>query len=258
MKLIDFIWMPYGDTGDDYRNQISKEAIEENWGGTDFSYLRQYLADNFEIAYTQGKVKVSGNGAYCLFRVGALTNQEGHPITVLGNKNRLAGKQPFVFAKVFSRERFPVRVGGEEFQEVAPEAPSYEPPPYNRDFTLVYNFDHYLEDHETRVSEKLPNLTSRQKFLCLWAAMQLAHKRAQSCAVPQWYCDKRQAEGSYQWLLPLYINNESLDAKPDFVATLEPNEEYKEYNIRTVLPPEWAYAHARAVSGRDPHFRNWA
>lgn len=257
MKLNEFIWMPYSDSGEDFRHLIAKEALEEGWG-QDFTYLRQYLADNFEIAYAQGKVKEGSNGAYCLFRVGTLTNREGHPITVLGLKNRLSGKQPFVFTKIFSRERFPLKIDGKEIQEVAPEAPDYDPPVYNMEYSLVYNFDHYLEDHETRVAEKLANLSSHQKFLCIWAALQLAHKRAKACAVPQWYCDKKQAHGSFQWLLPLYINNESIDAKPDFVATLEPMEDYKEYNIRTILPPEWAYAHARAVTGRDPHFRNWA
>jgi len=31
-----------------------------------------------------------------------------------------------------------------------------------------------------------------------------------------------------------------------------------EYNVPTLMPPEWAYGHARAVSSRDPHFRTWA
>ena len=83
-------------------------------------------------------------------------------------------------------------------------------------------------------------------------------KRGTQAAVSQWYCDRKAEEGGYQWLLPLFVTSENLSEKPDFVATLAPDETYKEYNVRTLLPPAYAYGHARAVSGRDPQFRTWA
>lgn len=257
MKLTDFIWLPYSETRDDYRNHISKAALDENWG-QDYRYLFDYVRDNFEIAYLQKKVKVSDDGEYCLFRVGTLTTREGEPITILGRKNRQSGKQPYVYSNVFTRARFNVKGGNGEIAEVAPSSPEYTPPPYQQDYQLTFNFFHYLEDHEARVSERLPSLNPHQRFLCIYAALHISHKRSNSCAVPQWYCDKNADEGVYQWLLPLHITSESVDSKPDFVATLEPIKEHGEYNVRTILPPEYAYGHARAVSHRDPQFRSWS
>ena len=59
-------------------------------------------------------------------------------------------------------------------------------------------------------------------------------------------------------VVAVFVTSENLSEKPDFVATLAPDETYKEYNVRTLLPPAYAYGHARAVSGRDPQFRTWA
>jgi hypothetical protein len=258
MKLTEFMWLPYSDSNDDYRSHIASAAIEEDWG-QDRRYLFDYLRDNFELAHAQGKVKVSEADGYCLFRVGTLSTREGEPITILATKNRVSGKQPYVYTKTFTRGRFTVRTpSGAEVSETAPQPPEYKPPAYGKNFQLVFNFVHYLEDHEARIAEKLPQLNPHQRFLCLYAALQLAHKRSDSCAVPQWYCDKKAEEGDYQWLLPLHVTAETVDSKPDFVATLDPISEHSEYNIRTILPPEYAYGHARAVSGRDPHFRTWA
>lgn len=257
MKLNSLVWMPYSDTRDDYRNHIAQLAIDENWG-QDFRYLYNYVHDNFEIAHRQGKVKIHPEERYCLFRVGTLLTREGEPLTVLALKNRVSGKEPYVYTKTFRRDRFMVRIDEQEVAETAPPPPEYEYPPYHEDYKLVFNFSHYLDDHEQRVEERFPKLTAHQRFLCIFAALELAHKRGKQAAVPQWYCDKHAEEGSYQWLLPLYVSSENLSEKPDLVAALDPVEEYEEYNIRTLLPPEHAYGHARAVSGRDPQFRTWA
>ncbi|MFC7761092.1 DUF3825 domain-containing protein [Catellatospora bangladeshensis] len=174
-------------------------------------------------------------------------------------KNRLSGKQPYFYKRLFARERFVVRDDDNvEHDEEAPPAPDYEIPPYHPEYKLAYNFEHYLDDHEPRMEERFPALTTHQRFLCIYAALELAHKRGNQAAVPQWYCDRNADEGSYQWLLPLYVTTEDLSIKPDLVATLSPQPEYAEYNVRTLIPPEYAYSHARAVSGRDPQFRTWA
>lgn len=257
MKLNDFIWMPYSDSRDDYRDHVAKAAIDENWG-QDYRYMYDYIRDNFEIAFKQGKVKEHPEKKYCLFRAGTLVTREGEPITVLGLANQQCGREPYVYKTVFTRPRFCVRVGNDEFPETPPPPPEYDPPPYFADYRLVYNFVHYLDDHERRVEERFPKLTPHQRFLCIYAALELAHKRGTQAAVSQWYCDRNAEEGGYQWLLPLFVTSENLSEKPDFVATLAPDEAYKEYNVRTLLPPEYAYGHARAVSGRDPQFRTWA
>jgi len=255
MRLSEFVWMPYSDSKDDYRNQVSAAAIQENWG-PDERYLQDYIRDNFEIAYKQGKVKIDPNKRYCLWRVGTLATREGEPITILAMKNRISGREPYAYTRIFTRKRFAVRLDTEEIPEAVPESPSYDIPPYHPDYRLTYNFNHYLEDHESRVEEKFPKLNAHQRFLCIYAALELAHKRAQP--VPQWFCDRNAEEGAYQWLLPLHITSENISEKPDLVAILRPNDDYQEYNVPTLFPPEWAYGHARAVSGRDPQFRSWA
>jgi hypothetical protein len=256
MKMSEFVWMPYSDNQDDYRNFVANLAITENWG-QDFRYLQDYVRDNFEIAYRQGKVKEESQKRYCLWRVGTLTTREGEPISILAAKNRLSGKQPYVFKFVFDRQRFTVRIDNEEFAETAPDVPQYDTPEYHQEYRLTYNFSHYLEDHESRVADRFPNLNAHQRFLCIYAALELAHRRAMQSAVPQWFCDHRATEGEYQWLLPLHITSEDIDERPDFVAVLSPVDEFEEYNVPTIMPPQWAYGHARAVSGRDPQFRTW-
>lgn len=257
MKLNGFIWLPYSDDRDDYRNYIASAAIDESWG-QNLRYMYDYIRDNFEIAYKQGKVKEHDEKKFCLFRAGTLVTREGEPITILGTKNPQAGKEPYVYKTIFTRDRFVVRVGDEEFPESAPAAPEYDPPAYHADFKLVFNFAHYLDDHEQRVEVRFPKLTPHQRFLCIYASLELAHKRGTQAAVSQWYCDRNADEGGYQWLLPLFITSENLSAKPDLIATLDPEKDYREYNVRTLLEPEYAYGHARAVSGRDPQFRSWA
>jgi hypothetical protein len=257
MKLKNLVWMPKSDNRDNYLAHIAKAAINENWG-PDNRYLNDYIRDNFELAYKQNKVKIGPEKLYCLFRAGGLTTNEGDPITILATKNRYSNKQPYVYKTVFTRQRFTVMVDDRAFPETAPPAPDYAIPPYRADYAPVYNFPHYFDDHESRVEEKFPRWTRRQISLCIYGAVEQAHKRGAQEGVPQWYCDKNAEEGDYQWLLPLNFTSENPSDKPDFVATLAPNEEDKEYNIRTLLPPEFAYGHARAVSGRDPHFRSWA
>lgn len=257
MKITDFIWLPYSDSKEDYRDHIACAAIEENWGPKR-KYLFDYVSDNFELAHAQGKIKEPADKAYFLFRIGTLSTRGGEPITMLAMKNRLPNKQPYVFSKIFTGNRFTIRLENSEVTEVAPSSPTYNIEPIHTDYNLVFNFDHYLKDHEERVSEKLPTLNSHQRFLCIYAALQLAYKRADLCAVKQWYCDKNADEGNYQWLLPLHISEENIDSKPDLIATLDPRKEYSEYYIRTVLPPEFSYGHARAISMRNPHFSSWA
>jgi hypothetical protein len=257
MQLNDFCFMPYSDNRDDYRDFVARSAIDENWG-PEKRYLQQYLSANFEIAYEQGKVKVNEEKGYALWRAGNLVTRDAQPITLLGVKNHVSGKQPYFFKFVFTGERFSIEIDGEKIPETAPEPPTYAVPAYHGDYKLSYNFTHYLDDHAERAGEVFPNLNEHQRFLCIYAALNLSHIRHQNTAVAQWYKDKNADSGTYQWLLPLHVKSGNISDKPDLVATLDPVDEYQEYSVRTLLPPEWAYPKARAVSQRDPHFRSWA
>lgn len=258
LKMHEFAWMRHNDSQRDYRDHIAHNAVEEDWGPNK-TYLYDYLCANFQISRLQDKVKIGPGGKYALWRAGNLTTRSGQPITILALKNQRPNKQPFVYTATFEVPKFTVRDrDGNEHLEKAPEAPEYNPPEYRAGYELTYNFEHYLQDHERRVSKKLKKLNSHQRFLCIYAAAEIAHKRCSDAlsAVPQWYCDKNEKVGNYQWLLPLRINDEDISRNPDFVAAVDPRDEHDEYYIRTVMPPRYVYGQARAVAGA-PRFEPW-
>lgn len=113
-----------------------------------------------------------------------MTTREGEPISILATKNERTGKQPYFCNFVFNKSRFSVRLENNvEVAESASSPPEYNIPKYHREYKLTYNFSHYLDDHEDRVSDKLPDLNQHQRFLCIFAALELAHRR--EAAVPQ-------------------------------------------------------------------------
>jgi hypothetical protein len=257
--LEDFAYFPRAlAAGDkDYLTYIADFALKENWGDR-LRYLERYVDSNFQLAYEQGLVQEAPDKSYALWRVGNLVSRDNEPISILCTRNRTAGaRQPYYFTRVFNSRRFDIIVEGQRTTVNAPDPPKYQVPPYHPEYDLTYRFDHYLRDNKERAEQTFPTLNDNQRFLCIYAAAQLAHRRG-SQAVPQWYRDKRADRGSYQWLLPLFINEDDISQKPDLVATLDPDDAHREYRIRTLLPPEWAYPHARAISGHDPQFRTWA
>lgn len=259
MKLSDFAHMPYRapEKGKTYLDYVAEFSIKEPWGES-LQYLERYVDYNFEISYGQNLVLEDPEGTWAIWRVGNLVTPEGEPISILCLRNRMEGKQPYHFARVFRARRIDINANGHSARLEAPVGPAYPIPSYKPGYALVYDFDHYLRDNRQRAEERLPNLTDRQRFLCIYGAAQLAHKRGEQASVPQWYRDKNAECGSFQWLLPLHLIHEDLSRKPDLVATLQPDDAYGEYRVRTLLPPEWAYPNARAISSRDPHFRMWA
>jgi hypothetical protein len=123
---------------------------------------------------------------------------------------------------------------------------------------LQFNFNHYLQDHESRMAAMLPELNPYQRFLMVYGAIIAAHRIAAQVAVPQWFRDKNAEAGGYKWLLPLRFHDPDTSEKPDFVAALDPDTESKEYLVRTILPPEWAYANARSIIANvDSKISNW-
>ena len=240
--------------------KVAEFAVRENWGDN-LQVLSIYMDYNFEIAREQGLLKFAKDDSYCLWRVGHLVSTDGQPITVLFMKNRLENRQPFVATFVFKGESFEVSLGSASattVREKAPKAPKYKYPKYRSDYKLQFNFDHYLRDHESRIREILPNLTPYQRFLVLYGAVTTAHRIAAQVAVPQWYRDKNAEAGGYKWLLPLRFNDPDTSLRPDLVAAIDPDETNKEYLVRTLLPPDYAYANARAViSSIDAKISQW-
>jgi hypothetical protein len=244
----------------DIIKKVAEFAVKEKWGENeeDLSILQKYIDYNFEIAYEQNLIKFAEDKSYCLWRVGHLVTDRGEPITILFVKNRLENKQPYLALFVFKGIEFDAKVGDSTVREKAPKAPRYKFPSYHANYKLNFNFDHYLSDHESRVAAALPNLTSYQRYLIVLGAIQTAHLIASQVAVPQWFRDKNASAGGYKWLLPLRITDPDLSKKPDLVAALDPDNDSREYLVRTLLPPEWAYANARAViSSIDAKISHW-
>ena len=257
MQLNDFAFFPRRSftKQDDYLDYIAKYALTESWG-ENRRYLERYVDYNFQLSYEQGLVVEAQDRSYALWRVGNLVTRDNEPISISCLRNRIEGKQPYFFVRVYNSRRCEIRAGTEQIEIPAPPSPRYDIPEYQAGYDLVYQFDHYLEDNRERAEQALPGLTDHQRFLCVFASAHLAHKR--EAAVPQWYRDKRAGSGTYQWLLPLHISHDDISRCPDLVATLDPDDTHREYRIRTLLPPAWAYPNARVVSGRDPRFRAWA
>ncbi len=256
MRIREFIWFPpRPSTGpsipptrpgwdSSFLDNVESAIIKEDWG-EDRRHLATYLETNFEISLHEGKIKEHEQKEYCLWRIGKLSSWEGDPISLLAMRNNNPDKQPYVYRRIFTTDRFTVHLNdGSQIQESAPAAPTYDTPVYRSDYKMRYNFHHYLSDHEERVSERLNDFNRRQRFLLIFAALQLAHIQGSQIAIPQWY------RGKYQWLLPLHISSESIDDKPDFVAALDPADKESEYFVPTILPPEWMYGVARAINER--------
>ncbi len=259
MLLREFSFMPHKTPtrSEDYVDYVAKFALSENWGLNN-THLERYIDYNFELAYVQGLVHEATDKSFALWRVGNLVTRDNEPISILCTRNRQEGKQPYYFTRVFNTRRIEVVMDGTRTIVPVPASPMYAVPDYQSSYDLTYNFDHYLIDNRERAEVALANLTENQRFLCIYAAALLAHKRSGLSAVPQWYRDRNADQGSYQWLLPLHINSGNIDQKPDLVATLVPADTHGEYAMKTLLLPEWAYPHARAISSRDPQFRAWA
>lgn len=259
MLLRDFAFMPRKPLvkNEDYLDYIAKYSITEDWGEQNRN-LEKYVDYNFELSFDQGRIVEAPDKSYALWRVGNLLTRENEPITILCLRNDNEGKQPYRFVRVFRSHRVEVRHGTETSISPAPEGPTYATAPYDPAYRLVFNFSHYLEDNAQRVAERLSGLSDYQRFLCIHASANLAHQRGSQTATLQWYRDRNAENGSYQWLLPLHINSSDLKGRPDLVATLEPDHANREYTIRTLLPPPFAYVYARTVSAMNPPFQQWA
>ncbi len=267
MTLFDFAYMPNRDKANRLGKYISEHknintyspreykhlrdvkdvASPEEWG-ENLSYLRDYININFEIAYNQGLVKEAKDHSYAIWRVGNLTTLDGEPISIVVRKNEL-NVPPYVYHKVYCGEQFKIYFSHHEVvQETATPSPEYKIPKYQKEYSLDLNYDHYLKENEERVKRILPELSFYQRFLCTYAAIHLAHKRADTDVVAQWFRDKNASEGTYQWLAPLHFYDRDPTKKPELVATLTPDNELKKYAVRTLMPTTWCYGKARAVS----------
>ncbi len=240
---------------------IAKKAIQEKWGTKEnpYAYLERYLQINFELAYAQKLIYYDPDGRFAVWRIGTLVTDDGTPIFAYFTKNTVEGKQPWFFVSILWGRKLTIRYrppskAEEELIPIPnlPQAPSYEPPSYHPEYMIEYNWEHFLEERRSRLKEYLPEIENeRLLYLAIFGAVELSHRLWQRLAVPQYH------RGRYQWLLPLFITHADHSRKPNFVAPLDEDPERGVYIVRTLLPPEWAYPNARAISTNVSQFQSW-
>jgi len=251
--LFDFAFLP---DLSGLLQKIAEIAVNENWG-QNHEYLLRYCRDNFEIAHAQAKVTMDENKQFAVWRVGYLVSADGTPIYVIFEKNRVHGKQPFYLRTVYktSQDRIPCRSNGNPAVYIPrPDEPEYEIPEYRPDFNVEFNWHHY-EEQRSRLPKALQAIENdRAAYLCIFGAVTLSHrlhKAGARIAVPQYY------RGAYEYLLPLCMTHDDHNSRPDLVAGLQEDRQGKTYFVKTLLLPEMAYPHARAVATSTAHIRSW-
>ncbi len=252
MKLYDFAFMR-----SDWLKKLADLAVPENWG-EDHRALQVYCETNFDIAYREDLLHKDEAGRFALWRVGTLTTSDGTPIYAYFPKNRLEGKQAFAFVTFLHQHSLMVTYSPDRFSsstQIAiqdpPKEPDYRSGDYHPDYKIEYSWGHMESDHSSRLEQHIPGLTGRPRFLCIFGAIELAHRLWGQLAVPQYH------HGAYQWFLPLYITHDDHSKPPDLVAALVANDEREVYRVATLLPPDWAYPLARAITVGRPSFNSW-
>lgn len=227
----------------DWLVELERIAKKEPWG-KDHKILELYLRANFEIAQSQNKVYISDTEAY--WRAGHLSTETGDPIWIKYRLNNREGKQKWVFDKF--------AIGLSPIQEISIEdmTVSYNPPDFFPSWSLLItpnSFEHIVDEHKSRLEAVLgKNACDNSDFLFKAIYGELELRKKDGDAIPQWYWSQ------YQFLLPMSITN---NKEIQLVATLSPIIESKQYQVRSILPPEYAYAYARAVVKYRTRILGW-
>jgi hypothetical protein len=255
MTLRELVFLPNRETGrKNYLDYISAHLPHGEHWGEDLRILETYVHSNFELAREQGLLREADDGSSLVFRVGDLSSIVNEPISIVCERNSRIGKQPYRFKGVVAKRRITVDVDGHEALVMdAPPAPTYEKILYHRSYRLdLSHVGHFVSENRSRVDEALAERTERERLCSIVGGLELAHARGDEIAIAQWYRDRNANTGSYQWLLPLHIVNDDLSGRPEWLATLEPRDGANEYYVRTLLPVEMAYPHARVVGTHRP------
>jgi len=228
---------------DTWLTSISQVVKEEPWGS--LKPLELYLRANFEIAKQQGKVYEDEEKGIAIWRPGYLVNKVSDPVWLIykANPHKNRGKQPWIFDRVHT--------GRHPLQSKDDLSVSYSPPEFNSDWNIYISqraIEHIMNHNQDRLKEVFGDLFKNEHlvFRVIYAEIRL--KMKESNVIPQWY------RGEYQFLMPLNLTKPS---KVELTATLQPNPSTKQYDVRTLLYPNYAYAYARAVVKSYSSFVDW-
>jgi hypothetical protein len=221
--------------------RIAAVAKEEPWGDDRFKILEIYLKANFEIAMNQDRVYEDEKIAF--WKTGYLVNTAADSIWLIYKPNNREGSQRWVFDDVITGDCPIADHKISDFQV------KYEIPEFESDWRIYISQDsiiHIINDNRRRLQEILGDLVDNTHLLfrAIYGEIELAKKA--HTVIPQWY------HGDYQLLMPLHITKPEVE----LMATLTPTPAQRRYDIKTLLPPHYAYAHARALV-KNREATNW-
>lgn len=238
VPLFNFAHHPLG-----WLEQIQKSVKSEPWGN--LKPLELFLRANFEIAKTQGKVYEDEKRGVAVWRPGYLVNKVSDPIWIVYKTNPNKGKQPWQFDKVYSG-RCPIEGQSKDSLSV-----DYDLPEFNPNWGIHISqraIDHIMEHNQDRLKVVFGDLSKNDHLIFRVIFAEIELKKKESNVIYQWY------KGEYQFLMPLNLTN---PRTVELTATLQPNPVTKQYNVRTLLYPNYAYAHARSVVKSYSSFVDW-
>lgn len=241
IPLFDFAFHPYPD----WLGDIASNTKTEPWG-RDKKVLETYLKANFEIARQQDKIVENDSEGYAIWRAGYLVTPSMDPIWLYYEKNTRPNTKWYFKG---------LRYGSDPLPGISAKTHtvSYEPPEFHADWNIYIDnksFNHILTDHKDRLvtifGDEVKN--SHRLFRTLYGEIMLQQKEAAG-VIPQWYME------GYNFLMPLCFSSPE---KIDITAALTIDNTMKRYQLRTLLPPHYAYANARAVIKTRSQFASWA
>jgi hypothetical protein len=228
-------------------DEIHANLRPEKWG-KNLKVLELYLRSNFEIAKQQGKVLEDEANGRAIWRAGHLVTPAMDPVWLYYERNDERYDQKWRFQGVLIGPSPLEGIHGED------HTVTYSPPEFNPSWEIYidpYSFQqHILVHNKARLvavlGEEIAS-NSHLVFRLIYGEIMLARKEAAGI-MPQWYMN------GYNFLMPLFLTSPN---KVDLTAALMINETMKRYELKTLLPPSYAYANARAVVRSPVQFASW-
>lgn len=243
MKLREFANhnMPY------ILDELKKSLMSEPWGAN-CKILNQYINVNFEIACSENKIHEEEQRNIAFWKVGNLVSLAGDPLWFIYEKNT-RGPQKWNFKRLYFGTALPISNLNESIDDYQLQ---YQTPHFYSSWQFSLEpatIEHIMTDNKSRLESvfgKQLSQNGHMLFRTILGELELQKKR--SDVMNQWYY------GKYQFLMPLYLENSE---KVSLTATLEPLEENKLYKVRTLLYPEYAYPHVRALVKNRSAITGW-
>lgn len=227
--------------------ELKSSLMAEPWG-TNSKILSQYINVNFEIAYSEGRIFEDKDQGTAFWKVGNLVSLAGDPLWFIYEMNP-RGTQPWNFKKPHYGTVLPISNLNKLIDDFQIQ---YQTPPFFSSWQFILEpqtVEHIMNENKERLESVFGAELARNShmlFRTILGELELQKKR--SDVMNQWYF------GKYQFLMPLYLKNAD---KVSLTATLEPLDEVKQYKIRTLLYPEYAYPHVRAIVKNRSAITGW-